>query len=239
MIPIIDPDFKGLIPPLSDEEREQLEHNILEGGCRDAIITWQGIIIDGHNRFDICTKHGITFGIREMEFDNRDDVLVWIIENQLGRRNLSDAARIELALQKAELLKQKAKQKQIRAGRDRHRAGELNPKTSICQKEPIYVLDAVADDAGVSRGTVHSYAQIQKEGSPQLVEKVKNGEMKIGSAHRLLGKEIIKQLKIADGMYKYIIKNIPIEDDDDTNNAIYQGLYDLQKKLMEVNSWKP
>ncbi|MCL1862245.1 MAG: hypothetical protein FWF78_01625, partial [Defluviitaleaceae bacterium] len=92
MIPIIDPQFRALIPPLSAEERDQLEHNIMESRtCRDAIILWRDIIIDGHNRFDICTKHGITFGVREMEFCNRDDAMVWIIENQLGRRNIPDA----------------------------------------------------------------------------------------------------------------------------------------------------
>ncbi|MCL2197554.1 MAG: hypothetical protein FWB80_01390 [Defluviitaleaceae bacterium] len=234
MLPIIDPQFKEVIPPLSPEERSQLEHNILESKkCRDAIILWEGIIIDGHNRYEICTKHGITFGIREMEFATREDAMVWIIENQLGRRNLNDAARIELALQKAELFREKAKRNKIRSGRDRHRAGEVLSETSICQKNPINVRKELATEADVSEGNLHYYMQIKNEGSPELLEKVKSGEMKIGSAHRLLGKQILKELKLADGMYKYILANIPTEDEE-VNRVIYEGLAELREKLREI-----
>jgi hypothetical protein len=232
MMPIVDAKFKGLIPPITEDERAQLEHNILESGeCRDALILWNGVIIDGHNRLEICMKHGIKFGVREMEFASREDVMVWIIENQLGRRNLCDAARIELALQKAEMLREQARKNQIRAGRDIHRADKLLSKTSICQKDPIHVQKALAVEAGVSEGTFYNYMQIKREGTPELTEKVTSGEMKIGTAHKLLGKEIIKQLTLADKMYKYIVKNIPTEDDD-TNRVIYEELYKLQEKLM-------
>lgn len=62
----IDPEFKALIPPLLPEERAGLEASILDGGCRDALVVWkgQGVLIDGHNRHDICTKHGIAFRSR-------------------------------------------------------------------------------------------------------------------------------------------------------------------------------
>jgi hypothetical protein len=86
----IDQEFKNLIPPLTAEEFSQLEANVLQDGCRDSLVIWNGTLIDGHNRYAICTKHGLTFQTREKEFETREDVIDWIINNQLGRRNITD-----------------------------------------------------------------------------------------------------------------------------------------------------
>jgi len=94
---IIDPEFKALIPPLAPEELAQLEANIIKDGCRDPLVVWQGVLIDGHNRHDICTRNGIEFQTVEMEFDDRESVMDWMDANQLGRRNLSPDA-FKLAL---------------------------------------------------------------------------------------------------------------------------------------------
>jgi len=84
----IDKDFECLIPPISEDEYNQLEKNILAEGCRDPLVTWNGVIIDGHNRYAICTEHGIEFKVHEMKFNERYEAVNWIIDNQLGRRNL-------------------------------------------------------------------------------------------------------------------------------------------------------
>jgi len=105
----ISPKFKNLIPPLSGEEFSQLEENIIVQGCRDAIKLWRGTIIDGHNRYAICQKHNIPYETKTMRFPSRQDAELWIIENQQGRRNLTDATRIKLALSKAGLLREKAR----------------------------------------------------------------------------------------------------------------------------------
>jgi hypothetical protein len=79
-IPKTDPEFKNLIPPLSEDEREQLEQNIvLSGKCREAIILWNGIIIDRHHRFGICVKHQVQFEVKEMFFNSREEVKIWIL----------------------------------------------------------------------------------------------------------------------------------------------------------------
>ena len=83
-----DNEFQQLIRPLTSEERKQLEANIVADGCRDPITVWNGIIIDGHNRYEICHKHNIPFNIHKMNFDSREDVIQWICANQLGRRNI-------------------------------------------------------------------------------------------------------------------------------------------------------
>ena len=87
----IDPEFKKLIPPLSPQERSQLEENILAEGCRDPLTVWkeQNILLDGHNRYEICDKYGIEFYVSEIELSNREEAKIWILRNQLGRRNLS------------------------------------------------------------------------------------------------------------------------------------------------------
>lgn len=85
----IDKEFKNLIPKLSDEEYRQLEENIIAEGCREALIVWNDILIDGHNRYQVCTKNNIKYETIEKKFDNREEVKMWIIKNQFGRRNLS------------------------------------------------------------------------------------------------------------------------------------------------------
>ena len=89
----IDKEFKTLIPPLSPKEYEQLEANIIADGCREPIVIWNGYIIDGHNRYEICKKNHIGYKVKEMSFESRDEAVVWICTNQLGRRNIAEETR--------------------------------------------------------------------------------------------------------------------------------------------------
>ncbi|MCL2200198.1 MAG: hypothetical protein FWB80_14900 [Defluviitaleaceae bacterium] len=151
-----DPELKDLIPPLSDEEFAQLEQNIRTQGCRDAIVTWRGLIVDGHNRHAICTKHDIPYKSEKISLPNRKAVILWILKNQLGRRNLSDATRIELAMQKA----------------------------AIDDDSASNIRKAIARDASVCEATVQKYMQLKKA-YPALLKRLYKGELKIGTAHTL------------------------------------------------------
>ena len=71
----IDAEFQSLIPPLTFEEKKMLEESILNEGCRDAIVLWGDTIIDGHNRYEICTKHEIPFETVNREFESRNEVI--------------------------------------------------------------------------------------------------------------------------------------------------------------------
>ena len=102
--PRVDPEFRGLIPPLTQDEFSQLEQNILAHGCRDPIVLWRDKVIDGHNRLKICLRHGIEYETVKLRFPSREEVKLWILENQLGRRNLTDAMRIELAIRRQEYM---------------------------------------------------------------------------------------------------------------------------------------
>jgi hypothetical protein len=74
---------------MQPEEYRQLEENIVRDGCRDPIVVWGNIIIDGHHRYEICEKRGIPFQTKEMQFQSREEAMRWICLNQMGRRNIT------------------------------------------------------------------------------------------------------------------------------------------------------
>ena len=115
----IDKEFESLIPPLTDDEFKQLEENCVRDGIRDPLVLWRvpngdDILIDGHNRWKIAAQHaGMPFETVHMKFDNRDDVKLWIYQNQLGKRNLDAVARVEIVMKIEPLIAKKAKENHI------------------------------------------------------------------------------------------------------------------------------
>jgi len=234
--PQVDPEFKALMPPLTTEEYQQLEQNILtHRRCNDPILLWNDTIIDGFNRFCICVTHGIEFKVEEVGFASREEAKIWIIENQQGRRNLNAAQRIELALCKEEVLRAKAKEAQSAAGRDNYRAGKLLPKTTKPQDEPIDVRETLAKEADVGHSTLQRYLQIKNSGKPELLEKVQSGELKIGTAHSMLMPQIRKQLDEADKMIAYIKKHMPLVSKEQEQHV--QELLDQLAEQVRGYSW--
>lgn len=183
---LIDKEFESLIPPLSAEEFQQLEENCLRDGIRDALIVWEqdgnDILIDGHNRFRIVGKHPtIQFNIKRMEFANRDEAKLWIIRNQLGRRNLNPFSRSELAIQGKELIAKKAKERQ---STHTEQGYQKSDKAEHTAKE-------LAKIAGVSHDTIHKVETIKKSGDKKLIEEVRNGDVSINKGYQIAtGKEI-------------------------------------------------
>ena len=86
---IIDEVFKSLLPVLDDETYALLEENLLQNGCRDSLVLWNDILIDGHNRYELCVKHEIMFNTINREFESREEAMIWIVSNQVSRRNLT------------------------------------------------------------------------------------------------------------------------------------------------------
>lgn len=174
----IDKEFKDLISPLSEEEYRQLEENIIANGCLNPIIVWNGFIIDGHNRYEICRK-GIPiihYDIKEMDFSNKHKVKIWIINNQLGRRNLNSFQRGELAFQICELIQEQAKENQKSAG------GAVPQKSA----EPIDTRKELAKIAGVSHDTIDKVKKISAQASPEDLDKLRSGETTINAISRKL-----------------------------------------------------
>jgi len=185
---IIDPEFKALIPPLTPEERSGLEEMIKAEGCRDALITWHGIIIDGHNRYEICTRNDIEYRIDERFFPGRDDVKIWIIKNQFSRRNLPAYVRGKLALVLKPLIAAKAKENQVKSG------GAV-PQKSV---NPVDTQKELAKVAGVSHDTIApDRVTLTDEMKHRLAEKVK-GALDAGSKYADISKSTgvsVSQLK--------------------------------------------
>ena len=153
----IDDEFRSLIPPLTDDESQRLEKSILDEGVREPIITWNGVIIDGHNRYRICQKHGIDCPNREREFDSRDAAKIWIIENQFARRNINGYVRSLLVLQLKKLYAAEAKKRLHLA------KGQGVKGAQISADVKGDTRDKLAAIAGVSHDTIHKVEVIETE----------------------------------------------------------------------------
>ena len=88
----VDEEFKSIIPPLTREEYANLEASLRSEGCREAIIAWNGVIVDGHNRYELCRKWNIPYRVMNISFSSREAAVSWICLNQLSRRNLTREA---------------------------------------------------------------------------------------------------------------------------------------------------
>lgn len=185
---IIDEEFKNLIPPLSDVERKGLEDSILKEGCRDAIITWHGVIVDGHNRYSICTKHNIPFKTLEKDFKSRDEVRLYMLKNQLSRRNLSDLDRIELVSKCEESIKAKAEERQ----KATQFGGGGNISTT---KEKA--RDELGKMANVSGKTYEHGVTVLKEAPQAVIEATKQKKLTINTAYEVTKLEPQEQAEIA------------------------------------------
>lgn len=159
----IDREFKNLIPAIGDEERKQLEENIIEfGGARDPLVVWRDgdcdILIDGHNRHEICTRLDLPYNVEPMEFASRDEAADWIDRNQLGRRNLSRQD------YKLLLGRRYNRAKKAEGGRSDRNFGEgklSTPKTA----------EKLAREHGVDEKTVRRAGQFQAAAATLGIEK--------------------------------------------------------------------
>ena len=149
----IDYEFQSKIPPLTDEEFQQLEENILaDGVVINPIIIWNGIIVDGHNRYRIIERHpDIQYTTHEKQFNDRFAAIAWICKNQLGRRNLTPE-------QKKYLIgKQYEAEKATHGAKDGFRG---NQHTSLvkCQDGTLPnhadTADRIAKENGIGRRSV-------------------------------------------------------------------------------------
>ena len=134
----IDTEFRALIAPLQPDERAQLEANLVADGCRDPLSTWRGFLVDGHNRYEICTRRDIKYQTVEIALSTRERVLLWIEENQLGRRNLTDDQRatiVESVVERRAALEREAKKVRAReVGKLGGREKEGNPAGDILRQ---------------------------------------------------------------------------------------------------------
>ena len=179
----IDEGLRAYIDPLTDDEREALERSLLAEGCRDALVLWGDLLVDGHNRHALCMKHGIPFETRQnTSFKSIEDVHLWMIENHLGRRSVSDFQRGVLALRKKEILQ--ARTASAPAPDDPpwdEDSGEPPPLPAAVVSQALS-RQALARAARISSNTLGQIEKIQKAAAPELVRAVKDGAISINAA---------------------------------------------------------
>lgn len=172
---VIDSEFQSLIPPLSDDEYQRLEKSLVKNGYQDwrePILTWNGTIIDGHNRYHICDEHGIPFRQVEHEFESRDAAKLYIIDNQLKRRNLPPAAIGDLKLEEKEIVARQAKERQREAGKRHGRGQEKVPPNLGEPNDMGETLEILARDIPMGRESLRKLDVIKqkaKEGDPVAI----------------------------------------------------------------------
>jgi len=183
------------IDPLTPEEHDALERSILAEGCRDALVLWGEVLVDGHNRYGICSKHGIPFNaVQNSRFKSIDDVQLWMIDQHLGRRSVSDFQRGVLALRKKDILAARVQPPQSEVS-----APEHPPSQSIPQPERFVTRDAIAKAARISSNTISQIDKIQKSATPELVEAVKAGTISINAAATVASLPVDEQVAAVAG----------------------------------------
>lgn len=188
----IDKEFAGIIPPMTEEEYRGLETSILAEGCRDALVCWGEILVDGHNRYRICEEHGIEYRTVEREFSGRDEVMLWIMQNQLSRRNLNDFQRIEIVRKCENAVKAQARERQL---------SELKQNQDTVKKNfserGEQSRDTLGSMAGVS-GVTYEHAVAIIDNAPEPVkEAVRKQEISINAGYETTKLPPEKQTEIA------------------------------------------
>ncbi len=192
----IDQGFRTLIRPLTRKEYHQLETNLLNDGCLDPIITWNGVIVDGHNRYSICTQYGIPFSVVEKEFSSREEAIAWICAQQLGRRNITDETRRFLIGMQYEA--EKVSQTQLNSAgnnqytyndEDEDEIADDEPNEESSENQPLVsrhiTAQRIAEENHISWNTVNKYATYSKaveeigKKVPEAVPLILSGRLKI------------------------------------------------------------
>lgn len=201
----IDSDFKKLLRPLTEDEFDRLESNIVEskGFIRDPLILWKNdnkyYVIDGHNRYNIMKKNNYT------EFDyviiddleTKDDVYLWIIDNQLAKRNLTDK-------EKAMLIGMDYNVNKEQQGGDKKSKDHFDPLVNTSTAK------AIAEKHNISEGTVKRNAQFvdslneiaKTDGGEEFKNKILTEEIKTSKT------DIVDLAKESKDYQKNIINKI-------------------------------
>jgi len=180
-------ELKAYIDPLTADEHEALERSLLAEGCRDALVLWNDILVDGHNRYGICQAHGIPFNtVQNTRFQSMEDVHLWMIEQHLGRRSVSDYQRGVLALRKRDIIAARQQAQRIAALQTAPAADapvEDAEDRPPWDDAPSAVSRAeLAREAKLSANQVAMIERIHASATPELVEALKTGAISMSAA---------------------------------------------------------
>ena len=196
----IDPELRDLLPPLTDEEYKQLEKNIVENGFDKnfPIMVWHDFIVDGHNRYEICEKHKIDFVYGNLGYETKEEVMEWMLDIQLGRRNLSPIQRIAIAEKYRPIYEKQAKERQATS------TGGINPQLTQNfveadrnkNRSDNETNAKLAKIANVNRETYRQAKRVLDSDNENLKQRVLSGETAISTGYKeLIGKKENKKVE--------------------------------------------
>jgi hypothetical protein len=196
---VVNEELKAYIDPLTPDEYRALERSLLAEGCRDALVLWGNVLVDGHNRYAICSKHGLPFQtMQSTRFQSIEDVHLWMIDQHLGRRSLSDFQRGVLALRQREIVAE-------RQARTEEPAVAQAPGSEAAATEAPAgnaqetTREALARIARLSSNQVMQIEKIHKQAAPEVVAAVKAGEISIHAAATVASLPLEEQVAAATG----------------------------------------
>ena len=182
---VVNEELKAYIDPLTPDEHAALERSLLAEGCRDALVLWGDVLVDGHNRYGICQQHGIPFQtLQSTHFKNLADVHLWMIDQHLGRRSVSDFQRGVLALRKREILGERRQHAMAAATAESAAPAEVSgsPTAPGTASEALASREDIAKAARLSSNQVGMIERIQKQAAPEVVAALKSGMLSINAA---------------------------------------------------------
>jgi len=234
----VNDELRAYIDPLTPEEMQALERSILTEGCRDALVLWGEVLVDGHNRYGICQKHGLPFQtVQNTRFTSMDDVHLWMIDQHLGRRSVSDFQRGVLALRK----------KDIVASRIKVVVPVDSGEAALPAPEKLHTRESIAKAARISSNTVVQIEKIQKSAAPELVEAVKQGTISINAAAAVASLSNEEQIAAVAGGKKELqqaakrvreakVTARPVSDEGEDNDSLEAQVRRLKQQVAALTA---
>ncbi len=211
----IRPKFQGLIPKLAKHELAKLEASIINEGVREplTVATFVSekadaaprVLIDGHHRYEIAKKHGLPFGIRDVEFEDEDAAVVWAIDNQIGRRNVLHVLdQVILVEKKRPILEGQARARQLSGKADDgpDLAGKVPQGASTSKKRHPTVTERLAAELKVSRNFYDDCLLILAQAIPAMVKFIRDGDLSVTGAAKLLRRAPHDRYNMADAEHQ-------------------------------------
>ena len=179
----IDPEFKRLLPELSTSELNQLESSLLREGCQEPIVVWENIIVEGHDRYDICKRNKLDFKVIQMNFSCRDEAIRWICLNQRGRMNLSQEL-LRYQIGKRYTVERKLVM-HTPVVKNQHSKATSDIISQSPKEERMGTCASIGKEYNLSHNAVHSYKELAAtidaiaEKDSRLVAMYLSGQMRI------------------------------------------------------------
>ena len=182
--PVILPEMAELLPPLSAEQLDALEADLIKNGCYAPIINEDMVIIDGHNRQALCEKHDLPYTMAVFSFEDLLEAKQWALDTQKGRRNLEKWELGKIALKLKPEIEAKARANQSAAGGDKFSEKPL----SATLPEAVSAVDTrkeLAEAVGLGERTMGKVMQIDENAPDAIKEALDKKELSINKGYDL------------------------------------------------------